>query len=483
MPNAPLELLRTLWPHLVVWGHFGAALGSSVHILLNKEDSRASVGWIGLVWFSPLFGALLYLVFGINRIEREAHQLRPHGVAAILPTPLAQPGPDEVIELGALESLARTIGRSTRRPVRGGNVVTPLWDGEQAYPAMLDAIRNATTSVTLCSYIFDDDRAGKDFVTALADAVARSVEVRVLVDGAGVRYSRHPIDRRLKRVGVTVARFLPSIVPWKVRFINLRNHRKLLVVDGAHAFTGGMNIRQGHSAVLCSPEERIIDVHFELRGPVVSQLQRVFAKDWAFTTGEVLSGPGWFPDLAATGGVPARAISDGPDEDYERFLDAVFGALACAQREVIIATPYFLPEHALLRALQSAAARGVEVRIVVPARTNVALVRWASASILADAVNAGCRVYRVSDSFPHTKLLVVDRAWTLFGSANWDPRSMHLNFELNVEVYCEQLAGACADHLTPHLRPDAEMAGDEHSSSPLLVRLRNALARLATPFL
>ena len=476
-----LDLLQAVWPYVVVVAHLGAALATSVHVLLKKSDSRAAVGWLGLVWLSPLFGSLIYLVFGINRIQREARTLRA-GRRRELAAPGETPGP-EPLELGALEPLARAIGRTTRRPVLGGNDVTPLWDGDEAYPAMVAAIRAAEQTVSLCSYIFDDDRAGQQFVDALADAVQRGVEVRVLVDGAGVRYSPRPIDRRLRRAGVPVARFLPSLAPWRVRFVNLRNHRKVLVVDGALAFTGGMNIREGHAASLATPRDRIVDVHFALRGPVVAQLQQVFAADWAFAAGEELNGPGWFPPLRSAGELPARAISDGPDRDFERFLDALFGALACAEREVLVATPYFLPERPLLRALQTAVARGVEVRILVPARTNVVLVRWASGPAVADAVGAGCRVYRAGAPFPHTKLVVVDRAWTLFGSANWDPRSTHLNFELNVEVYGAALAEECAARLLPAMVPEALVSADEERARPLPVKLRDGLARLATPYL
>jgi cardiolipin synthase len=477
-----LLLLEPLWPHLVLLAHLAAAAACSVHVTLQKRDPRAAIGWLALVWFSPLLGSAGHVLFGINRIRRRARLLR----AGAPPRAAVPEGPDAGgAALGALEGLARAIGRSTARPLLDGNAVTPLWDGDEAYPAMLDAIGQARVSIALCSYIFDDDRAGQQFIEALAAAAARSVQVRVLIDGAGARYSRRPVARLLRRAGVPAALFLPPSAPWRIRFFNLRNHRKLLVVDGRVAFTGGMNIRQGHAASLASPTDRVADVHFALTGPVVAQLQAVFVDDWCFATGEALGGEDWFPPSAAepAKGCPARVISDGPDEDYERFLDAVFAALACARSEVSIATPYFLPEESLLRALGTAAARGVSVRIVLPARPNVLLVQWASGPAVEAAVRRGCKVFLAPAPFSHTKLVVVDRAWTLFGSANWDPRSTELNFELNVEAYDAGLAETCSAALERAMRPEHEVTIRALAARGLGLRLRDGLARLATPYL
>lgn len=308
------------------------------------------------------------------------------------------------------------------------------------------------------------------------------MEVRVLIDAAGVRYSRRPMDRILRRRGVPARRFLRSNVPWRVQFFNLRNHRKILVVDGESAFTGGMNIRAGHAA---SPSDRarVVDEHFRFEGPVATQLMRVFAIDWAFTTGEQLEGETWFPTPRAAGPVTARAIADGPDADFEKFLGVVHAGLACAQEEVFIATPYFLPDASLLRALATTAARGVVVNLVVPRKTNVPMVQWASLPLQIESARRGCNVFRAPSPFAHSKLLVVDRQWLLLGSANWDPRSYRLNFEVVVEVYDPALAGACASRLAERVAVAERVSGDPAEAPSIASRLLGAVAGLAAPYL
>src|SRR5690606_9609857 len=211
-----------------------------------------------------------------------------------------------------LARLATLTGRISGEPLTEGNTVEPLVDGDAGYPAMLEAIGSARTSIALATYIFDRGRVASRFVAALAAAVARGVEVLVLVDGVGANYSRPSILRTLRERGIAVAAFLPSPVPFAHPYFNMRNHRKLLIVDGRIGFTGGLNIRDG-CVLVDRPLHATRDLHFRLTGPVVGHLSEAFAFDWRFTTGEVLRGDRWFPPLEATGGVIARGIPDGPD--------------------------------------------------------------------------------------------------------------------------------------------------------------------------
>ncbi len=277
----------------------------------------------------------------------------------------------------------------------------------QAYAAMLDAIDRAERTVGLTTYIFDRDPTGESFAAALARAVKRGVEARVLIDGVGVRYSYPAITGLLRREGVTSAEFLPSLFPLSLHYANLRNHRKILVADGRVGFTGGLNIRQGHS-------ERagpgcIRDVHFRLQGPVVAHLAETFAEDWAFTTGELLSGDGWFPPIPPAGSVFARGIAAGPDEAFERVRWAILGAISQARERIRIVTPYFLPDTALATALQVAALRGVEIDIAFPRKNNLRLVQWASWAKIFQFLARGCRVWLTPPPFDHSKLMTVDR--------------------------------------------------------------------------
>ena len=299
-----------LWPHLITLGIFALDIVLSAHAILTKKDTRSTIAWVGLIWFSPGFGAIAYTLFGVNRIRSRATRLRAgtvrveHEVSGCVPDSarLAEAiGPPD----SPLRSLAVLVGRVTERPLTDGNVIEPLDGGDEAYPAMLEAIHGANRSIGLSSYIFDNDPAGRLFVDALAAATRRGVAVRVLIDGIGSTYSSPPITGLLEAQGVPTATFLPATVPFFFPYANLRNHRKIMVVDGRIGFTGGLNIREG-CWLSHAPRHPVRDMHFRLHGPVVAHLLEVFAEDWAFACGDAIDGDGtdsdpWRPDFVASG--------------------------------------------------------------------------------------------------------------------------------------------------------------------------------------
>ena len=384
-----LDQLVRFWPHLAAGFDFIAAVLASAHALLNKRDSRAATLWIGVIWTLPVLGPLLYLMLGVNRIRRRAIKLGVHKTfSRDVPENLGEPEHDGAEHL---KHLARVVSRVTTEPLTTGNKVEPLVNGDAAFPAMLAAIEAAQKSVTLVSYIFDNDKSGRQFITALERAMQRGVAVRVLVDSAGARYSWPPIAFKLRAAKIPFAKFLPTsiLTPWRVATINLRNHRKSLIVDGQIAFTGGMNIRHGN-VLADKPASPVQDLHFRVTGPVVTELQEAFANDWAFTTEEILDGDTWFLNsetnflkagLQSAGDIIARVIPDGPDGDFENLQLTLLAALAEAQTSVKILTPYFLPDTALISALNLAALRGVKVDIILPAKNNLPPVHWASRSL------------------------------------------------------------------------------------------------------
>ncbi|HLI13921.1 MAG TPA: phospholipase D-like domain-containing protein [Alphaproteobacteria bacterium] len=477
-------MLLLQWPFdlaldLFAVAHAAAAGAVTVHVLLRKRNVRAAIGWIGLAWLSPAFGALLYYALGINRVSRRAARLRYRGVAARKPrAPRVTPAalPDNI-------AIVADVGeRVVGRPLTPGNKLTPLRGGDEAYPAMIAAIAAAKRSVALQSYIFRADEAGLPIVAALAAARARGVEVRVLIDGIGGGYLISPIARALARAGIPAARFFHDWLPWRMPFLNMRSHKKILVVDGAIGFTGGLNIGAENVAAL-RRRRAVDDIHFRVDGPVVSQLMLTFAEDWNFATGELLEGEAWWPELAPAGPLLARGISSGPDEDVEK-LDAVLAtATAAARKRLRIVTPYFLPEQHLMSALALAALRGVEVEIVIPARSDHFLLDWAMRAHLGFFGVPDVRFYLTPPPFDHAKLMTMDGRWCFLGSANWDARSMRLNFEFNLECYGED-AVAAIDRMIDARIARAHLASrDELTRRPLPQRLRDAAARLLLPYL
>ncbi len=479
-----LNHLAEFWPHLAAGFSFLAALLASAHALLHKRDSRAAVLWVGFIWLLPLLGAALYATLGVNRIRRRALAL---GVSQVpeaagprtIPEDMGEP---HRLEAEHLRMLAHVVDRVAARPLVAGNRVQSLVNGDEAFPAMVGAIDAAAKSVSLATYIFDNDPSGRQFVAALGRAVGRGVQVRVLIDDAGARYSWPPVVHQLKHAHVPVARFLPTLAPWHLIHMNLRNHRKIMVVDGQVGFTGGMNIRHGN-VLAGHPRSPVQDLHFRIEGPLVAQLQEAFANDWAYCTNELLAGLAWFPELSPDGSVIARVITDGPDQDFEKARWTLLGALSCAQTSVQILTPYFLPEQALITALNLVALRGVEVDIILPGKSNLRFVDWASRAMWWQVLEHGCRIWLTPPPFDHSKLTVVDGCWALLGSANWDPRSLRLNFEYNLECYDADLAQRLEQVVIGKLKGADLVTLEEVDNRPLAMRLGDGIARLLTPYL
>jgi cardiolipin synthase len=458
-----------------------ASLLAAGHAVLHKRDVRAAIGWVSVILLTPGFGAAAYYLLGVNRIRRRAQALGPGGLRA---RP-AQP-PTAPLRLPAaavhLERLAQLGDKIVRNPLVAGSRITLLPGGARAYPAMLAAIDGAERTVTFCTYIFDRGEVGDAFVDALTRARWRGVQVRVLVDAVGARYAWPPAHAALRKADVPVALFLPRLSAWLLPTLNLRNHRKVLVADGKLGFTGGFNVRDAFKAGPGRPAPHE-DLHLQVEGPLVAQLQAAFAEDWRFATEEVLDGVSYFPGLQSPGGVLGRAIPDGPDEDFETIRWLLFGALGAARSSVRIVTPYFLPDPALVVALDAAALRGVEVDIVLPERSNLPIVAWAQMAQLWQVLQRGCRVWLTPPPFDHSKVLVVDGCWSLLGSANWDPRSLRLNFELDVECYDAALAAELEALVRARIARARPLTLAEVDGRPLPVRLRDGVARLFSPYL
>ncbi len=454
---------------------FAIAAAVTVHVLLDKRDIGASIGWVGLAWLSPILGGIIYFIFGINRVQRRARKLRDDQRDD--PGRLATPEPGRDDHLAALERAAFDI---TQRPPEPGNAVHVLHNGDEAYPEMLAAIGAARTSVALSTYILYADAAGGRFLDALIAAHRRGVAVRVLIDGIGGGYFVSPAYRRLTAAGVPAARFMHSPLPWRMPFLNLRTHKKILVVDGVTGFSGGMNI-SAKNVLSGRPRHPVRDTHFRWTGPVVRQLAEAFAEDWAFATDETLDGPAWFPTQEPAGEAVVRVVTSGPDEDLEKILFLVLSAVSCARQSICLMTPYFLPEERLVTALALAAMRGVSVDVIVPRHSDHRVVDWATRAQIGPMLEHGCRLWLNPPPFDHSKIMVVDGVWCLVGSSNWDMRSFRLNFELDLEVYHSDLA-ADLQALMRRCMGEQVVASDLDRRR-LPVRLRDAAMRLLLPYI
>jgi cardiolipin synthase len=463
----------------------GAAV---VHAVLHRREVKATLGWVGLIWFTPLFGTVVYYALGINRLERRGCRWQRKLEAVLVEVRRRIPeGPRERLQSmqrqhPKLRQLDDLVTRLTAAPLLAGNQVTPLLTGEETFREMLQAIEQAQHTIALQSYIFDYDRAGTQFIEALQVAFERGVQIRVLIDDVGSRYSRPTSVSVLQRLGIPCVTFLPTYNPASTIYSNLRNHRKLLITDGHIAFTGGMNIREGLRADW-NPNHPIQDLHFKFTGPIVLQLQEVFSVDWCFAANEILAGEEWFPTPEPTGRIWCRSIPDGPDEDFEKLKLTILGALQLAERQIYIITPYFLPDEAIIAALNVAALRGLRVCILIPAVNNILPVQWACQAMLPELIERGCEVFLTPPPFDHTKLFLVDGDWSLIGSTNWDPRSLRLNFELNVECYGSDLNAELSSFAQAKLASSTQLTLQDLQRRSFLTKLRDGVARLGSPYL
>jgi cardiolipin synthase len=456
------------------------ALAASVtaDVLLTKSDVRAAIGWIAAAWLSPILGGLLYFLFGINRVTRRALKLtRRRGRTETHPASGEPPALEQNIAALA-EISAKVVGG----PLTGGNRITPLHGGDEAYPQMLAAIAGASKGVVLASYIFRNDDAGRRFTDALAAAKARGVEVRVLLDSVGTGYLYSPILARLRAGGIKTCRFLHTWLPWRMPFLNMRNHRKLLVVDGCLAFTGGMNIGAENCRSL-RPDDHIHDIHFRVEGPAVRRVMEAFAHDWDFTAGEVLDDPFWWPDLAPAGTTVVRGLSSGPDADLYKLETMLGAAISLARKQVRIVTPYFLPDARLQFVIAQAVLRGVAVDIVLPQHSDQRLMQWATGAHIRFYRHVGAHFSMTHGAFDHSKLATVDGQWSLIGSSNWDARSFRLNFEFDLECYDADFTAILDAAIQDRIGRGQELTPEMMLARPAWQRLRDAAARLLMPYL
>ncbi len=462
--------------------HLALAVPVCVHVLLTKRETSAPT-WLALVLISPFLGAGLYWILGINRVERRARRLRGKRPAYVPQLrdpalPFAGLPTQQQRQMFHYESAVHDA------PFLGGNDITPLIGAEQVFPAMLEAINAATSNIALSVYIFQTDEVGCKFINALRAAHARGVVVHVLIDEVGSGTGKHAADRPLAADGIPTARFIPQ----KLKFlpvVNLRNHRKIMMVDGAIGFIGGMNIclNYGHGSGR-KRREAVRDIHFRVTGPILAQMNTMFEEDWRFATGKSLRLP-FAPCDTAREREPqyARIVPDGPDNPFQRTLWIMLGALAFSQKSVHILTPYFLPNPVLSAALAVTALRGIDVRVVVPERTDLALVDWAMRAKFQDLIEQGIKIYTSGAPFDHSKLMVVDDVWVLVGSSNWDQRSLRLNFEANLECYDADLAQVMEAHFQ-HTAGQARLVSLANIQAlPWQTRLRNNIARLFVPYL
>ena len=486
------HVAASVWNVLVVVSTIGGyivAFALIVRIVEERKEATATLAWVLLIAFVPYLGAILYVTLGRRRFRRRTLRriwARDRLLAAHWHAPHHdRPQQCAWVEEEKLDAVARLACMVSNEPLLGGNSVDVFISANRAYRCMLEEIDGAERHVHMLSYIFRPDRAGGMFVERLAAAARRGVEVRLLVDAFGSHPLGDEFVRPLVDAGGRFERFMPL---WRFRPTynpHMRNHRKLLVVDGKVGFTGGLNIGEEYQGrkKKYGPWR---DTHLRVEGPAVWRLQEVFSEDWHFTTGENLMEEKYyfgFDEGRFPGEQVLQVVDSGPDKPRPSLYGVFFTAVTSATNHVYVTTPYFVPDAALLMALKAAAWRGVDVRLLLPGRSDLPLVTWAGRSFYRELLDAGVRIYEHGPGVLHAKTMVVDGVWATVGSANMDIRSFHLNFEVNVVSSGTQLAEQLERIFREDISRSREITLQGIDAEPRWYKFAASVCRVMSPVL
>lgn len=436
--------MNTLHAVLAVISVFGYVLTLAllpVVLLTKKKQPVATVAWIMAIVTMPYFGAFLFTVFGINRVERRLRgkQAATQAVSPAIPQ-MARHHHLHHEHLNVTQHELRRLAErvaGTRTTV--GNRVQLLIDAALTFQEIAMSIKAARSSIHLEYYIWQPDRVGTALRNLLIAKAKEGVSVRFLYDAIGSGRLTHRFLQPMREAGIQIASFVPGQSMRERLSINLRSHRKIVIVDGQVAFTGGMNV--GDEYLGLNPFfGHWRDTHLRLHGPTVLQLQEVFAIDWKYATGEQLTHDEFFPEPQQIGSVCAQVVSGGPDEEDGVFHALMFGAINTARHQVTLATSYFVPTPPLVSALESAALRGVPTRVLISGPKTYWATLRAARSSYDSLLRAGVEIYEYQDGQLHSKTLTIDGCWSMVGTANFDARSLYLNFEVGAIFYDDSLA-------------------------------------------
>lgn len=412
------------------------------YIIHDKREPVKALAWITVITFIPIAGLALYVMVGRNHRKKKIFNHKEIKDLEYLET-LSQQQLKNINSLTEIKKdvisrhkdIITLLLNNSKALLTSKNRVSVLNNGKQTFSSIMEELREAKSSIHIEYYIFENDRIGSKIARILMKKAESGVEVRFIYDDVGSWGLSHSFISKLKKSGVKVGCFMPVVFPWFTSKINYRNHRKIVVIDGKVAFTGGLNIadrylRRGRRL------GKWRDTHLKIEGEAALMLQAVFITDWYFLhRKELLIQPKYFPEQSVEDGVAMQIASSGPDSDWASIMQAFFAAINRAKKHIYISSPYFLPNQAILTALKVAALSGIDVRIMIPSRSDSKIVYWATRSYIGELVRAGIKMYLYNAGFNHSKLIMIDGEFSSVGSANMDIRSFEDNFEVSALIY------------------------------------------------
>ncbi|MBK8453964.1 MAG: cardiolipin synthase [Thiofilum sp.] len=450
-------------------------------VIMQRRESGATLAWALAIIFIPIIGLLGFWLFGTTRLYFRKRKRRK--VEAELAPDIKRLKLDiqqEAQLIGIPASIVHLAHQLDKIGPSDGNQVQIYREGATTFHAIETAFDEAKHHIHVLYYIWEADATGRRMRDALIRAAQRGVEVRVLVDDVGSRHTRRHFFKPLQQVGGQVGRFLKVNLLSRRININHRNHRKIIVIDGDIAFTGGMNIGNVYAGLA----EPWLDLHAQIRGPVAKDLQETFCEDWYHATGENLVKSIYFPVSVLEGAVSAQFLASGPaDQGWQAIYTMLFAAMGMATERIWVETPYFVPDRPLMLALQTAALRGVDVRLLLPAKSDHPLVYYAGRSFWDDLLRAGARIFEYYPAMIHAKAVMIDSHFVTLGSTNMDQRSFRLNFEGNLFIYDAPIAAQLRQDFLDLCHQAREVTLKMRARLPLIERFKESITHILAPLL
>ncbi len=482
----------TLYSILAALLHLTVALTLAIRIVLKRRPVGVSLAWLLLLVLLPVAGIALYLLIGDHRLGNK----RLNRAARLLPAytrwaeQMSDTHPECLPDLApCYQGVYQLSQRSLGVPVLGNNQLTLMTDSLNILSSIIEDIEHAQHFCHLQFYIWADGGSADKVTEALIDAAQRGVECRVLVDGVGSsKFINSEWPRLMREQGIQVKVALP-VGPMRLFLerLDLRNHRKIVVIDDAIGYTGSMNLLDPRQFKQDEGVGQWIDAMARVQGPAVHALNAVFLWDWHIETGQSIDVFLEYSHLqipeSGEQGRGLQVVPSGPDDTRELIHQLLLATLYSAQQELVITTPYFVPDESLMTALKSAARRGIKVQLILPKRVDSRLVRYASRSYFQELLDAGVEIWEFYGGLLHTKSVLVDRHIAIFGTVNLDMRSVWLNFEVSLVVFDKTFGEALGYLQNSYMTESEKLSGSDWKKRPLARRLAENIAQLTSPLL
>lgn len=458
-------------------------------IIYEKREPEKALAWITVIALLPVVGVFLYFIFGRNRRKekifnrKELHDLEQLDRMCLRQlTDISNPDLLHHRSVADNRDIITLLLNSNKAPLTMHNRLKVLHNGKETFSDLLDSLRRAEKFIHMEYYIFENDRVGRKVARILMDKARSGVAVRLIYDDVGSWGLSPRFVYKLRKAGVETGKFMPVVFPWLTSGVNYRNHRKIVVVDGKRAYTGGINIAERY--LRGTRLGRWRDTHLRIEGDAVGMLQAIFVTDWYFVSGKRLFDTAlYFPPAKVDAVTPMQIASSGPDSDWASIMQAFFAAIGKARRYIYICSPYFLPNQAVLTAMKVAALSGIDVRVIIPSRSDSKVVYWATRSYIPELLEAGIKVFLYRKGFIHAKVIIIDGEFCSVGTANMDIRSFEDNFEVSAIIYDRATARILEEQFREDMADSVEITAEMWDRRSSLHAAYEALARLLSPLL